>query len=180
MERSSEERARRAKELYAARLWPEVLAFAQHWQEEDPRDHRAYYYIGLGLQGMGQPTQAETAYRRALAMDPTDFEVWRHLAELLSQNLRRPADGMRALKQALKINPQHKLGWLQLATLAADAGNHLQALECAEQAIALDPKLVEAYLRKAAAARALGRSNLVKDVCRRLAGIEPEYFRRAS
>jgi len=180
MERNSEDRARRAEEMCAAALWPEVLAFAQHWHEEDSRNHRAFYYIGLGLRGMGQPAQAETAFRRALAMDPTDFEIWEQLAELLSKNLRRPAEGVRCLRRALKINPRHKLGWLQLAALADDMGSHLKALECAEQAIALDPKLVEAYLRKAAAARALGRLDLVKDACRRLAAIEPEYFRRPS
>jgi tetratricopeptide (TPR) repeat protein len=100
MELSTEERIRQAGEMCGAGLWPEVLAFAQKWQAEDPTDHRAPYYIGLGLSGMGQYTQAEMAYRHALAMDPTDFKIWNHLAELLYKNLRRPAEGVRCLKQA--------------------------------------------------------------------------------
>src|SRR5690348_11190648 len=106
MESGTEDRARRAGEMCTAGLWPEVLAFAQKWQEDTPTDHRAWHYIGLGLSGMGQYAQAETAFRRALAMDVTDFEIWSHLADLLSQNLRRPAEGLRCLKQALRINPQ--------------------------------------------------------------------------
>ncbi|MGO8836993.1 MAG: tetratricopeptide repeat protein [Limisphaerales bacterium] len=179
MEPSTEDRAGRADKICAAGLWPEVLAFAQKWQEDAPTDHRAVYYLGLGLSGMGQHAQAETAFRRALAMDVTDFEIWNHLAELLYKNLRRPAEGVRCLKQALKINPQHKLGWLHLATMADDMGSHLQALEYADQAIALDPGMVEAYLHKATAARALGRMDVVKDICQHLATLEPGNFHRA-
>ncbi len=179
MELNIQERARRAGEMSGLGLWPEVLALAQQWQREDPTDHRAPYYVGLGLSGMGQYVQAETAYRQALAMDPTDFTVWNDLAELLYHSMRRPADGVRCLKQALKINPQHKLGWLHLATMAGHMGSHHKVLEYADQALALDPKLVEAYLHKATAARALGKMSVIKDVCNALASIEPENFHRA-
>jgi tetratricopeptide (TPR) repeat protein len=179
MELSTEQRVRQAGEMCEQGLWPEVLALAQKWQTEDPKDHRAPYYIGLGLSGLGQFSRAETAYRQALAMDPTDFTVWNHLAELLYNNMRRPAEGVRCLKQALKINPQHKLGWLHLAAMADHMGSHHKVLEYADQALALDPKLVEAYLHKATAARALGKMDVIKDVCNALASLEPENFHRA-
>jgi len=178
MEPSTAERDRLAGEMCEQGLWPEVLAFAQKWQEDDPNDHRAYYFIGMGLNGMGQPAQAETAYRRALTMDPTDFDVWNRLSELLYKDMRRPDDGIRCLKQALKINPRHKQGWLRLAAMADETGNYDRALEYADQALALDSDLVEAYLHKAAAARALGKTDVIKDICQRLAAIAPEHFRR--
>ena len=178
MERSTEQRDRLAGEMCEQGLWPEVLAFAQKWQEDDPSDHRAHYFIGMGLNGMGQPAQAESAYRHALAMDPTDFEVWDSLTDLLYRDMRRPDEGIRCMKQALRINPQHKEGWLHLATMADEMGNYYRALEYADQALALDSELVEAYLHKAAAARALGRMDVVKDVCHQLATIAPERFRR--
>lgn len=185
MELSTAERARRAGEMCAVGFWPEVLAFAQKWQADDPNDHRALYFIGRGLSGMGQPAQAEKFFRRAVAMEPTDFAIWLQLAELLAKDLRRPADGIRCLKQALKINPWHKLGWLRLATMAGDLGHHDQALEYAERAIMLDPQMVEAYLHKAAAARALGRMDVVHAVDRQLAVLapgkfQPEQFQPAS
>jgi len=176
---STQERDGLAGEMCKKGLWPEVLAFAQKWQEQNPRDHRALFYIGLGLSGMGQPAQAEKAYRQALKMEPTDFEVWDHLSDLLYKNMHRPAEGIRCLKQALKLYPQHTLGWLHLATMADEMGIHHQALEYADQAIALDSKLVEAYLHKAAAARALGRMDVVKDICHQLATMAPEHFQRA-
>jgi tetratricopeptide (TPR) repeat protein len=179
MEPSHDEKARRLDEKCEAGLWPEVVAFAQKWQQEDPADHRAPYYLGLGFSGLGQHARAETAYRQALRMEPTDFKIWKLLSELLYNKLRRPAEGVRCLKQALRINPQHQHGWLQLAAMSDDMGSYDQALECAEQALALDPKLVAAHLHKASAAKALGRMDVVQEVCRQLSAIGPENFQRA-
>jgi tetratricopeptide (TPR) repeat protein len=180
MELNTDERIRQAGEKCAAGLWPEVLAFAQKWQAEDPADHRALYYLGLGWSGLGQHARAEAAYRKSLTMDPTDFKIWHRLSELLYKELQRPAEGVRCLKQALRINPQHQLGWLQLAAMSDDMGSFDQALECAEQALALDPKLVAAYLHKASAAKALGRMDVVQEVCQQLSALKPENFQRAS
>jgi tetratricopeptide (TPR) repeat protein len=58
-------------------------------------------------------------------------------------------------------------------------GRHHKALEYADRAIALDPKLVEAYLHKATAAKALKKMEVVKEICHKLAMINPEHFRRA-
>lgn len=160
--------------------WREVLAFAQKWHEESVNDHRAHYYLGRGWSGLEQFARAEAAYRQALVMDPTDFEVWNELTELLFKKMRRPAEGIQCLEQALQTNPQHKLGWLQLAIMTGRMGRHQQALECADQALALDPKWVEAYLSKAAAARALGKMDIVKEVCHELATLGPDSFRRVS
>jgi len=179
MEPITEEKVRQARELCEQGLWPKVLAFAQKWREEQPGDHRALYYIGLGLNGMRQFSEAEAAYRHALTMKPTDVKVWNNLAGLLYENLRRPAEGIRCLEQALKINPDHKLGWSNLSTMVGRLGRHQQALAYADRAIALDPKLVEAYLHKATAARALGKTEIVREVCHTLSSLEPEHFRRA-
>ncbi len=77
----------------------------------------------------------------------------------------------------MKINPHHPLGWLSLARLAGRMGYHDKALQCANRAVALDPKLVEAHLSKAAAARALGKTDIVQEVCHELATLQPENFR---
>ena len=179
MKWNTEEKAGQARAMCEKELWPKVLAFAQKWREEDPADHRALYYIGLGLNGLGQFSQAEAAYRHALTINPTDVKVWNNLAGLLYEKLQRPSEGVRCLERALKINPDHKLGWSNLATMVGRMGHHRQALIYADRAIALDPNLVEAYLHKAAAARALGQMEVVREICQVLASLEPKYFRRA-
>jgi len=179
MESATDERAGRARELCEKRMWSKLLAFAQKWREAEPSDHRALYYIGLGLSGQGHYAQAEAAYRHALTINPTDARVWNNLAGLLYENLQRPAEGVRCLERALKINPDHKQSWANLATMVGRMGRHHQALAYADRAIALDPKLVEAYLHKASAARALGKTEVVREICQVLASFEPEHFRRA-
>jgi tetratricopeptide (TPR) repeat protein len=176
---NSEEKSARAREMCEKGLWPEVLDFAQKWQAENPADHKALFYMGLGFSGLGQFVQAETSYRRALKIDPADAKVWNNLAKILFENLQRPKDAILCIEQMLKLDPANKLGWSNLAVMVGKLGHHDKALLYAERAIAIDPTFVEAYLHKAAAARALGKTEIVKEVCDALATIEAEKFRRA-
>jgi tetratricopeptide (TPR) repeat protein len=176
---NSEEKVRNAHEMCEKESWHELLAFAQKWREENPADYRTLYYIGLGLSGTRHFPEAETAYRGALALETTDARVWNNLGGLLYERLRRPVEGIRCLEQGLKMDPHNKLAWSDLAGMVGRQGRHAQALKYADRAIALDPKLVEAYLHKGAAAKALGKKEIVREVCHKLATIEPEKFRRA-
>jgi tetratricopeptide (TPR) repeat protein len=175
---NSEENVRHARALCEKGLWPEVLDFAQKWHAENPADCKALFYMGLGFSGRGQFVQAETAYRQALALDATDPKVWNNLAKILFENLHRPRDGISCIEQMLKLDPGNKLGWSNLAVMVGELGLHDKAMIYADRAIALDPKFVEAYLHKATAARALGKTEIVKEVCAALATIGVEKFRR--
>jgi tetratricopeptide (TPR) repeat protein len=179
MAANSEANVRRARALCEKGLWPDVLDFAQKWHAENPADAKALFYVGLGFSGRGQFLQAETAYRQALALDATDPKAWNNLAKILFENLQRPRDAILCIEQMLKLDPANKLGWSNLAVMVGELGLHEKALLYADRAIALDPKCVEAYLHKATAARALGKTEIVREVCDALAMIEAEKFRRA-
>ena len=180
MEPDTDNRAKVADALCEKGLWRELLAFACEWREENAADYRAYYFLGLGFAGLRKFSQSEAAYRQALLIDPHRSEVWNSFAELLYRHLRRRVEGIQCLEEAMKINPHDKLGWLNLARLNGRIGRHDRALQCAGQALILDPKLVEAHLSKAAAARALGKADIIREICCELGTIEPEHFRRAS
>ena len=94
-------------------------------------------------------------------------------------NIAWRASSWYGLRQGLKVEPQNKLGWSNLASIAGRMGHHEKALTFAERAIAIDPKLVEAHLHRATAAKALGKVEIVRDACQHLSSIEPEKFRRA-
>jgi tetratricopeptide (TPR) repeat protein len=173
-----EEKSAHARALCEKGLWPDVLDFAKKWREENPADYKALFYMGLGFAGLGQFVQAETAYRQTLAIDATDPKVWNNLAKILFENLQRPKDGILCIEQVLKLNPGNKLGWSNLAVMVGELGMHDKAMLYADHAIAIDPKFVEAYLHKAAAARVLGKVEIVKEVSDKLAAIEPEKFQR--
>lgn len=174
-----EEKTGVARELCEQGRWSDVLAFAQKWHAENPTDYTSLYYVGLGFSGIGRFAEAETAYQRAVALEPSDFKVWNNLAGLLYENMQREAEGIRCMEQALKIDPGNKLGWSNLATMVGRMGQHDRAMAYADRAITLDPKFVEAYLHKGNAAQALGKKAVVREVCLALAAIAPENFRRA-
>jgi tetratricopeptide (TPR) repeat protein len=175
----AEEKVVAMRSLCEQGRWPDVLAFAQMWHAENPTDYKTLYYVGLGFSGTGQFAEAEAAYRLALTLEASDFKVWNNLAGLLYENMRREAEGISCIEEALKIDPRNKLGWSNLASMVGRMGWHDRALEYAGRALALDSKMVEAHLHKGNAARALGKKEIVREVCIALAAIEPEKFRRS-
>jgi len=179
LELETEQRGGLARELCEKGSWPQVLDLAQEWHAENPAEARALFYQGVALAASGRFVEAETAYRRALELDATDFKTWNNLAGILFEGRKKPAEAIQCMQQALKVDPQNKVGWANLTSMVGRLGRHDKALEFAERALTLDPNFVEAHLHKASAAKALGRKEVVKEVCAALATIGPENFRRA-
>ncbi|HEY5044130.1 MAG TPA: tetratricopeptide repeat protein [Verrucomicrobiae bacterium] len=167
-----------ARSLCEKGLWPDVLAFAQQWHAGNPADAKALFYQGVALASLGRFVEAETTYRRALAMGPADFKTLNNLAAILFEALQRPGEAVKCLDEALQLNPANPLGWSNLASMNGQLGRHAQALECAERALALDPQMVEAQLHRARAAQALGKTEIVRAASESLAQLPPEKFRR--
>ncbi len=178
-ESETDQRAEAARDLCEKGAWPRVLALARDWHAENPAAAKALFYQGIALAASGRFVEAETAYRRALALDPTDFNTRNNLAGLLFEARQKPAEAIQCMQAALKVDPQNKVGWANLTSMVGRLGRHDKALEFAERALTLDPNFVEAHLHKASAAKALGRTEIVKEVCAALAAIRPENFRRA-
>jgi len=178
-ESETDQRAEAARDLCEKGAWPRVLALAQDWHAEAPTEAKALFYQGVALTASGRFVEAETAYRRALELNAMDFKIWNNLAGLLFEARKKPAEAIHCMQQALKVEPQNKVGWANLTSMVGRLGRHDKALEFAERALTLDPNFVEAHLHKASAAKALGRAEIVKEVCAALATIRPENFRRA-
>jgi tetratricopeptide (TPR) repeat protein len=168
-----------ARSLCEQGQWGELLAFARRWQAEAPEEARAFFYEGVALSAQKQFVPAEAAYYRALALNDQDFKTWNNLAGLLFDALRQPAEGVRCLAQAMRLDPGNKLGWANLASMYGQLGRHAQALECAERAAALDPEMVEAQLHRGRAGQALGRVEIVRSACEALAKVPLKRFHRA-
>jgi tetratricopeptide (TPR) repeat protein len=179
MASGSEEKINAACKLCDKGLWADVLAFARKWHAENPAAAKAFFFQGVALAAAGRFVEAETAYRRALKQDAADFKAWNNLAGVLFDSLNKPVEALRCMERAMNLEPQNKLGWSNLASMAGRLGRHEKALEFAGRALALNPNMVEAHLHKAAAAKALGKTEIVREVSQKLAAIEAERFRRA-
>jgi Flp pilus assembly protein TadD len=179
MASGSEEKIKMARGLCEQAAWPELLKLTRDWHAENPRDARALFYRGVALAATGRFVEAETIYRLALEIEPADFKTWNNLAGVLFDSLDKPMDAVRCMEQAMKLEPQNKLGWSNLASMVGRLGRHGKALEFAGRALALDPQMVEALLHKAAAAKAMGKTEIVREVSETLATVGAEKFRRA-
>lgn len=173
------EKIKAARDLCERAAWPDLLKFTRNWHAENARDAKALFYRGVALAATGRFAEAETIYRLALGIDAADFKTWNNLAGILFDSLNKPMDAVRCMEQALKLDPQNKLGWSNLASMVGRLGRHEKALEFAGRALALDPQMVEALLHKATAAKALGKTEIVREVSNTLSRIEAEKFRRA-
>ena len=179
MEADVDKKAGEARALCEQGKWSAVLEYAQRWNAENPAEAKALFYQGVALAAAGRFVEAETVYRQALQLDPADFNAWNNLAGVLFESRKKPREAVQCMQEALKIEPHNKVGWANLTSMVGRLGRHDKALEFAERALTLDPNFVEAHLHKAAAARALGRMEIVREACAALAMIRPENFRRA-
>jgi len=174
----SGEQTETARQLCDQAAWPDLLKFTRDWHAENPLDAKALFYRGVALAATGRFVEAETIYRLALGMDPADFKTWNNLAGVLFDSLNKPMEAVRCMEKALKLEPFNKLGWSNLASMVGRMGRHEKALEFADRALALDAHMVEALLHKAAAAKALGKTEIVRQVSQTLATVSAEKFRR--
>lgn len=174
-----ESKIAQARSLCDVNRWAELLEFAKVWQAESPDAAKAFFFQGIALAQMGRFVEAETAYRRALALDANDFKSWNNLAALLCENLQRPTEALACLERILKIDPQNKIAWSNLANLSARFGRHAESLACAERALTLDPQMVEAQLHRARAAEVLGKTEILREASAALAALPLEQFRFA-
>ncbi len=157
-------------------LWSEVLAFTKKWHTENPTAAAAWFFQGVALVGWGRFAEAETAYRRALTLQGNDFKTWSELAQLLFAHLHRREEGAKCLAQALQYDSCNKVGWANLATMNLQLGRSAAALDCAERALALDPKFASAQLHRARAAQQLGNLELVRAASEALGKLPLKHF----
>jgi TolB-like protein/Flp pilus assembly protein TadD len=105
---------------------------------------------------------AETAFRRALDLDPR--YAWAHtsLGHLLSQSGRH-SEALAALRRARELDPQNAVTYALSSQVAFQARNYQAALDHASQAIALDQEFWIGYVMRGHAYEQAGQPELALD-----------------
>jgi tetratricopeptide (TPR) repeat protein len=107
----------------------------------------AEFVEGERLEEMGEIEKALDAYEKVLTVDPGEAELASHVATLLVRQDDYPL-AIDVLKDAIKASPKTPTPYLQLAWIyAKDLKKLDQALQYANQALALDPQNIEVYQR---------------------------------
>jgi TolB-like protein/DNA-binding winged helix-turn-helix (wHTH) protein/Flp pilus assembly protein TadD len=102
---------------------------------------------------------AETAFRRAIDLDPR--YTWGHmsLGHLLSQ-LGRHSEALAAMRRARELDPLNAMTYALSSQVAFQARDYPAALDHASQAIALDQEFWIGYIMRGQAAEQSGQSGL--------------------
>ncbi len=120
----------------------EALAVQQALVDEHPGDAGALNDLGNLLMEAGDLEGAESAYRRALEVDPARAEPQFNLALLLLAS-DRPRQARQQLRELLRAHPKHAWGHYQLGTLRLARGERSRALRSYREAFRLDPSLTD-------------------------------------
>lgn len=110
-------------------------------------DALANFVEGARLEENGELEAALEIYQKVLTVDPGEIELASRVASLLTRQENYPR-AIDVLKDAVKAKPKEVGPYLQLAFIYARfLQKPKQALDYANQAIALDPENIDAYQR---------------------------------
>ena len=111
----------------AIRLFRKTLAL-------DPRYGDAVFALGEALYAQGRAEEALPLLEQAISIDPRDVEAT-HVRALALDHLGRKSEAIKAYKETLRLSPLHVNARLNLAQLAAQS---MEALEAQRLVLELD------------------------------------------
>lgn len=113
--------------------WPAAEHALRRAVEIDPNNALAYLFLGHVLSQTGNQVEAQEMTRRARALDP----LFSHTFAISSQVAFQGRDYPQAIelaKQAIAINPEAWVGYLQLGQAQAQIGRYAEALTAFDNA----------------------------------------------
>ncbi|MEZ4433020.1 MAG: tetratricopeptide repeat protein [bacterium] len=141
----------------------EALARARDLARARADDPDVQALLGEAAAAAGEAAEAEAAWRRALALAPTDARALNNLAWLLRDRPEARDEAIRLARRAVEAAPGNGSAWDTLAELLYRAGDIDGALSANERAASRDPghrALYETRRRKYELSRARGTGDL--------------------
>ena len=132
--------------------WP----LASELLNEKPDDPKALYLVGWCLRQMDHVGAALQLFRRALALDPENVNIWMHFGACLHDTHQYNLS-IEAFQKVAKALPTDPMPLGNIAASHVQEGRCSKALEWADKALALDPNHKIASLAKSFACLGLGR-----------------------
>ena len=98
---------------------------------QDPDNHEGWYMLGSVYRGSGRFTEAASAFRRAMELQPDNADYTAYLGEtlLLAGQGTPPPEAERLFRRALELQPGNPQALYYLATMKDLRGDHRGALD---------------------------------------------------
>lgn len=114
------------------RDWSRLYQYSNRWTQQQPKDAKAWYYLGTAyLRGLQQPADAIAPLEQATRLTPDWDAAWASLG-LAYLDVERYADAAHAFERAARIAPSMPGHWNDLAAayaLTGDADRAERALD---------------------------------------------------
>jgi tetratricopeptide (TPR) repeat protein len=115
----------------------------------DPRLPRIYTLAGMARDKLGNADDAAEMFRKALAVDPDDFDANLYLGAILAKG-REMDEAKRYLDRALHLNPTSSMAQYEMATWKGAMGRYEEAAGELESIVKRDPSWLEPHVELAA------------------------------
>ncbi len=127
----------------------------------------AAFLLGAARERAGQPEAAETAFRRALEIEPTFHPALNYLGYMWAEKGEKLPEALDLVRRAVALEPDNgayvdSLGWAHF-----QLGEYQEAIRLLERATRLEPGDATIYEHLGDAYRALGRPDEARQVYRR-------------
>lgn len=120
-----------ASALLEAGRTAEAFTLYRQLAQQRPDLPEVWYNLGYAARRLGQPQLALSAYENALKRGIAHpEEVHLNRAVILSDDLRRDAEAMQELRQALALRPDYPQALLNLGNLHEEQGQRNDAIAC--------------------------------------------------
>jgi len=127
----------------------------------DPTEPDVHFGLGYLLWGEKQFPEAASEFQAELTNNPRHAEAMTYLADTQMQ-LNQPEAAEPLLKNAIRIDPEREMAYLDLGILYADADRHDEALREFKEAERLAPEDVNVHWRLGRLFRTMGRKEEAK------------------
>ena len=138
-----------------------------------------HHYVGLAAQARGRHSQAEAAYREAIALDPNLAAAHANLGNVLgAQGKAREAEA--AYRKAIALGPKIALAHFNLGVAMLEWRRYGEAEAACRAAVALEPNLADAHLLLGNALFQQGKHGEAEVAYRKAIHFAPDYAKAYS
>jgi tetratricopeptide (TPR) repeat protein len=130
--------------------------------------------FGNALRALGELEAAETAERRAIAVDPDLAEAWNNLGAALHAQ-HKLEEAALAYERAVGLSPSLLDAWFNLGNLRKDQGRLEEGIASWRQALAIDPALAQAHNNIGNALYKLGKIDDAIEAFRHAVALAPGF-----
>jgi cytochrome c-type biogenesis protein CcmH/NrfG len=133
--------------LFGLNLFPQAIPQFEALVRERPKADSGWFSLGNSWAAMGKLNDAETCYRRAIALNDRNGSYYAALGQVLRHSDEdRTAEAINAFTEAVRLDPSDAQSRVELAICYERGRRFTEAQELLERAILQHPDLTQAHV----------------------------------